>query len=268
MEEPVEEILRLGEPDLPFSLCWANETWSRRWLGEEKDVLISQTYSEEDNLKHSEYLANIFSDPRYIRINGRPLFVIYRPTHIPVLDHFINSLRTASMEAGCGKPYILGCSAHAEGVDMRSLGMDGTFDFQPKLGFLPEAFENNQSAQRLERNKTLGVDSPNLRLYYAPDFRKQMADYRNSLGYPVHPSVFVGWDNTPRRGDKGTVLLNNTPEEFGKSLESAQRYLQSDKFSDEGIIFINAWNEWAEGNYLEPDMSQKTRYLEQIRKVF
>ena len=267
MEEPVEEILRLGEPDLPFSLCWANETWSRRWLGEEKDVLISQTYSEEDNLKHSEYLANMFSDPRYIRVNGRPLFVIYRPNHIPVLDHFIKSLRTASMESGCGNPYILGCSAHAEGVDMRSLGMDGTFDFQPKLGFLPEAFEENHTVQRLERNKALGVDSPNLRLYDAPDFRKQMADYRNSLGYPVHPSVFVGWDNTPRRGDKGTVLLNNTPEEFGKSLESAQSYLQSEKFSDEGIIFINAWNEWAEGNYLEPDMSQQTRFLEQVTKV-
>jgi lipopolysaccharide biosynthesis protein/glycosyltransferase involved in cell wall biosynthesis len=264
MTEPLDAIFESGEPDFPFCLCWANETWSRRWLGEEKDVLIEQTYSPEDDVNHSRFLAKVFSDRRYIRINGRPLFIIYRPTQIPVLPHFISSLREFSRLAGAGDPFLLGCSSHAEGTDMRTLGLDGTMDFQPKLGFLTEAFDDKSTPQRLARNRALGVDFPHLRLYDAKDFRKSMEVFRDQLDYPVHPSVFVSWDNTPRRGENGIVLMNNTPEDFGKSLESARRYVNSAKFHGEKVIFINAWNEWAEGNYLEPDIVQGYDYIKKI----
>jgi glycosyltransferase involved in cell wall biosynthesis len=264
MTEPLDAIFESGEPDFPFCLCWANETWSRRWLGEERDVLIAQTYSEADNFNHAHFLAKVFLDKRHIRIDNRPLFMIYRPTHIDVLEHFLTTLRKVCIDAGTGDPFILGCSAHAEGTDMRTLGLDGTMDFQPKLGFLPGAFEDHSSPERLARNRALGVDSPNLRLYDARDFRRRIEEYRDQLDYPFHPSVFVSWDNTPRRKENGIILINNTAEGFGKSLESARQYLQSSKFPGEKILFINAWNEWAEGNYLEPDQSQQAAFLEQV----
>ena len=261
MTEPMDAIFESGQPDFPFCLCWANETWSRRWLGEERDILIEQTYSLEDNKNHSRFLAKVFADRRYIRLNGRPLFIIYRPTHITMLAHFISTLRECSRAAGAGDPFLLGCSSHAEGTDMRTLGLDGTMDFQPKLGFLPEAFEDKSSPERLARNRAIGVDSPDLRLYDAKDFRQRIEDFRDKIDYPVHPSVFVSWDNTPRRGENGIVLLNNTPEDFAKSLESAKRYVNSPKFQGEKVVFINAWNEWAEGNYLEPDSSHGNKFL-------
>lgn len=261
LDRPVRDILASQRPDFPFCLFWANETWSRRWLGEERDILIEQTYSESDNIAHARYLASVFQDHRYIQVGGRPLFLIYRPTHIPILAHFISTLRECSRAAGTGDPFLLGCSSHAEGTDMRTLGLDGTMDFQPKLGFLPEAFEDKSTPERLARNRALGVDSPDLRLYDAKDFRQRIEDFRDQLDYPVHPSVFVSWDNTPRRGENGIVLLNNTPEDFAKSLESAKRHVNSPKFQGEKVVFINAWNEWAEGNYLEPDSSHGKKFL-------
>jgi lipopolysaccharide biosynthesis protein/glycosyltransferase involved in cell wall biosynthesis/nitrogen regulatory protein PII len=265
MTEPLDAIFESGEPDFPFCLCWANETWSRRWLGEERDILIAQTYSEADNFNHAHFLAKVFSDKRYIRIGNRPLFIVYRPTHIDVLEHFLTTLRKVCIDAGVGDPFILGCSAHAEGTDMRTLGFNGTMDFQPKLGFLPEAFEDNPSPERLARNRALGVDSPNLRLYDAKDLRRKIDEYRDQLDYPVQPSVFVGWDSTPRRGENGIILMNNTPENFANSFESATRYLDSSKFDGEKVVFINAWNEWAEGNYLEPDSLNGKKYLEFLK---
>jgi len=262
LDRPVRDILASQRPDFPFCLFWANETWSRRWLGEERDILIEQTYSESDNVAHARYLASVFQDHRYIRLNGRPLFLIYRPTHIPVLAHFISTLRECSRAAGTGDPFLLGCSSHAEGTDMRTLGLDGTMDFQPKLGFLPEAFEDKSTPERLARNRALGVDSPRLRLYDAKEFRQRIEDFREQLEYPVHPSVFVSWDNTPRRGENGIVLLNNSPEDFAKSLERAKSYVNSPKFEGEKVVFINAWNEWAEGNYLEPDSSHGNIFLD------
>lgn len=266
MKEPLDAIFESGEPDFPFCLCWANETWSRRWLGEDCDVLIEQTYSHEDNESHSQFLAKIFADRRYIRLGGRPLFLIYRPTHMPFLEHFISTLRRCSLLAGAGEPFLLGCSSHAEGTDMRTLGLDGTMDFQPKLGFLPGAFSDEETPDRLGRNRALGVNSASLRLYDAKDFRVRIEAFRDQLDYPVYPSVYVSWDNTPRRGENGIVLLNDSPSDFAKSLNDARRYVNSPKFQGEKVVFINAWNEWAEGNYLEPDIVSGKEFLFAIRK--
>jgi len=267
MKEPIDAILSSDKPDFPFCFCWANETWSRRWLGEETDILIEQSYSEEDNHAHSRFLAAAFLDRRYIRLNGRPLFVIYRPTHITILQHFVEALRKTSRANGAGDPFILGCSSHTEGTDMRALGLDGTLDFQPKLGFLPRAFDDEPSEERLSRNRSLGVDSTNLRLYDAVDFRVRIDSFRNALAHPVYPSVFVGWDNTPRRGEKGIVLLNNNPDAFYRSVLNAIHYVAAPTFGGEKAIFINAWNEWAEGNFLEPDHSNGQNFLRVLRDL-
>ncbi len=265
LDRPVRDILRSQRPDFPFCLFWANETWSRRWLGEEKDVLMTQTYSEQDNVMHARYLASAFSDARYIRVAGRPLFLIYRPTHMPCLGHFLAELKGQCAAVGVKPPLVLGCSAHAEATDMRSLGLDGTLDFQPKLGLLPGAFEEDPA--RLERNRAAGVDSNAPRVYDADRLRNEMAELRDRLAYPVYPSVFVSWDNTPRRGDDGIVLLPRNVESFARGLQQATTYLQErgDQL-EEPLLFLNAWNEWAEGNFLEPDRELGPRLLEEVSR--
>lgn len=267
LDRPVREILHTQRPDFPFCLFWANETWSRRWLGEERDILMEQSYSEQDNINHARYLASVFQDYRYIRVKDRPLFIIYRPTHMTVLAHFIDQLREQCHLAGTGEPLLLGCSAHAEGTDMRTLGLDGTLDFQPKLGFLPGAFDDGHDPERRDRNHQCGVDADTPRLYSADKLREYMRHFRDDLPYAVYPSVFVSWDSTPRRGENGIVLLPRSAESFAEGVQHALVYL-AERGSQlaEPVLFINAWNEWAEGNYLEPDSQSRCSFLEVLQE--
>ena len=266
LERPVHDILATRKPDFPFCLFWANETWSRRWLGEDQDILIEQTYSKEDNKAHARFLVSVFQDPRSIRVAGRPLFIVYRPTHMAFLADFIAELRAQSRDAGTGDPFLLGCSAHAEATDMRSMGFDGTLDFQPKLGFLPGAFDDAPSRERRLRNLEHGVDSERLRLYETGALRKEMSRFRDSLSYPVFPSVFVSWDNTPRRNEDGIILSPRSTESFAEGIHDAMGYLsrRQDQL-EEPLLFVNAWNEWAEGNYLEPDVHDQKSFLTMLR---
>jgi capsular polysaccharide biosynthesis protein len=264
LDRPVRDILATQRPDFPFCLFWANETWSRRWTGEESEILVPQTYSEEDNIVHARHLAAVFSDRRHIRVAGRPLFLIYRPTHMDVLPHFLAELRAQCALAGTGDPLVLGCSAHAEATDMRTLGLDGTLDFQPKLGFLPGAFDEDEEA-RTRRNRELGVDAPGPRLYRADDLRAEMNRFRDNLPHAVYPSVFVSWDNTPRRGSDGIVLLPRSPASFRRGLHEALDYLdRRGRELAEPLLFLNAWNEWGEGNHLEPDLAEGRAYLAEV----
>lgn len=269
LDRPVQEILATQQPDFPFCLFWANEGWSRRWLFEgEGGSLIDQTYSPEDNVAHARHLAEIFTDPRYIRLGGRPLFIIYRPQHMgEMLPDFVAQLRYHSELAGAGDPYILGSSAWAIRADMRNLGLDGTLDFQPKLHLLSGAHEDHDP-DRLTRNRMLGVDSPDVRLYHDFSWRQSMAELRNSLPHPVYPSVMVSWDNTPRRSFRGTVAMTRDPENFRCGLEDALQYLsvRGDEL-EEPVVFVNAWNEWAEGNYLEPDRTSSSAFLDVCRDL-
>ncbi len=265
LDRPVRDILHSQRPDFPFCLFWANETWSRRWLGEERDVLMEQTYSEADNISHARYLASVFQDHRYIRLGNRPLFIIYRPTHMTLLSHFVARLREQAQLAGAGDPLLLGCSAHAEGTDMRTLGLDGTLDFQPKLGFLPGAFEEGADPARRQRNRASGVDADTPRVYSTAQHRQEIARFRNSLPHPVYPSVFVSWDSTPRRGENGIVLEPRSAVSFAEGLRDAANYLdQRGGELAEPVLFVNAWNEWAEGNHLEPDNFHGRSFLEAL----
>lgn len=265
MKEPIDAILSKEEADIPFMFCWANETWSRRWLGEDQEILIKQEYSESDNLEHVDFLIKAFSHKSYLKIDGRPIFVIYRPTDIPSLAHFLKVLREICIRALGSNPLVLGSSSHAEGVDMRDLGMDGTLDFQPKLGFLEGAFDDGNESERLARNRQLGIDLSTPRLYDARDFRTKLKLSRASLKYPVVPSVYVGWDNSPRRGANGIVLLEDSPMLFTEALEDAYQYMQTNPNIQFRALFINAWNEWAEGNYLEPDNINGFQYLNALK---
>ncbi len=266
LERPVNEMLASGRPNFPFCLCWANESWSRSWLGDDREMLLEQTYSPEDDRAHARWLARAFADERYIRVNNRPVFIIYRPPHLPEPRATLERIREECVRAGVGDPYLIGADGRSPGTDSRTMGFDNTLRFEPQLGALPMILDDGRSLKRLSRNLRRGVVSSRLKLYDYGKARMFMTFHRRK--YPDIPCVLVGWDNSPRRGDKGTIFLNSTPEAFGHQLRSELAYRQANPPTDNDLFFLNAWNEWAEGNYLEPDLEHGRAYLEEVKQAF
>jgi Glycosyltransferase WbsX len=266
IERPFQEVLQSGEPNFPFCLAWANETWSRRWLGEEKDVLQAQTYSPEDDLNHARWLLPVFADPRCVKVNGRPLFLIYRPTDLPDPQRTTDLFRNESVRNGLPEPFLVGINAHCWNLDCRTIGFDQTLLFMPQLGNLPEFMVDEPSESKRQRNKKFGIESAKLKIYDYEEALISMLENRSKYKHPVVPSIFVGWDNTPRRSENGIIILNSKPAIFGKHLERLVQEVQVNP-PDERMVFLNAWNEWAEGNHLEPDDLHGKGYLEEVRRV-
>jgi lipopolysaccharide biosynthesis protein len=242
---PFNEVRASGKPDFPFCLSWANETWSRRWLGEERDVLIKQTYSREDDLNHIRWLVRAFADPRYLRVDGRPIFLVYRPGDLPDPSATTELWRSECLRAGLPEPFLLGVISHQD-HDWRAVGFDGNVDFEPQLGVLPGPLEEG------------------LKIYDYRLARKKMTC--RAREYPYYPCVFVSWDNTPRRGDNGIVFINATPEGLEAGIRDAMTSV-ADLSPDHRLIFLNAWNEWAEGNSLEPDTLYGLKWLEAVQRA-
>jgi lipopolysaccharide biosynthesis protein len=274
LERPFHEVLTSGEPDFPFCLAWANETWSRRWLGEERDILLQQTYSAADDRNHARWLLQAFADPRYIRVHGRPVFLIYRPLDLPDPRRTTDTFRDEAVKNGLAEPYLIGIDAHfSQQMPLEDFGFDSTLDFRPQLGDLPQAFDDRRRLGKLMRNWSLGAVSARLKLYDCRDAHALMSQLvastalKRSTPFPQHPCVFVGWDNTPRRGRDAIIILNSSPELFRERLQPA-----FDKVShlplDERLVFVNAWNEWAEGNYLEPDATHGHGFLKALALAY
>ena len=264
LERPFNDVLASGEPRLSFCLAWANETWSRRWIGEERDILMKQTYSSGDDLNHVRWLIMAFSDTRYIRVANRPLFLIYRPQDLPDAKRTTDVFRTECVRQGLPEPYLLGVDAHCPGVDCRTLGFDGTLVFEPQLGALPGYRSDRASFAKLRRNVAQGIPSWRLKIYDYVAARNLMR-YR-TRDFPVYHCVFVGWDNTPRRGQNGIVIVNATPERFAAALREVLPSVAS-RSPEHRLVFLNAWNEWAEGNHLEPDQRSGCAYLKAMTAV-
>jgi hypothetical protein len=260
LNRPLDEVRASGSPNFPFCIGWANESWTRRWTGEEKEVLLEQTYSPQDDLAHARWLAELFSDPRYIRVDGRPLFVLYRAPSLPEPQRTIDTIRAESVRLGLPEPFVVGRDTHTPGGDMRRFGCDISEYAAPALGSLPRVFDS-PGTHDLIRNIGLGV--PN---------RLKIFDYEKACelmerGRPKHPHLrcfFVGWDNTPRRGSKAVILLKATPDAFGRRLRVVLDSMREEP-ADRRILFINAWNEWAEGMCLEPSQRYGHGYLEALQ---
>ena len=245
---PFDEVLESGSPSFPFCLAWANQTWSRRWhgAGQGDEVLLAQTYSREDDIEHARYLANAFADPRYIKVGGRPMLVVYAPSDLPEPHRTTDTIRHASLERGLPDPYLVGINLLQPDADTRPLGFDTTLNFQPQFTVVPGAWDKG------------------LKIYdYTIAVSRMLAVHRN---YPHHPSLMVGWDNTPRRQEDGVVMINSTPAAFREQLERLVDSVEHLAL-EQRLIFLNAWNEWAEGNYLEPDDRYGTQRLEAVASV-
>jgi len=266
LDLPFRSVLESGKPDFPFCLAWANETWSRRWLGEEKDVLMKQEYSEEDDRDHALWLVSAFKDKRYIKVGDRPLFLIYRPKDLPDPERTVQILRMACSQNGLADPYLVGMDAHCMDTDCRTLGFDETLNFMPQLSYLPEFMNDEASESKQRRNAAFGVDSAKLKVYGYEEAMDAMLSGLKKIKHPVIPSLFVGWDNTPRRGENGIIVKDASPRKFGHALQSLVDSVQN-KPAQQRFVFLNAWNEWAEGNHLEPDLQNGHEFLEEVRKT-
>jgi len=267
LERPTEEILKSKEPDFPFCFCWANESWSKRWLGEDKDVFVQQHYSENDHVNHALYLSPFFADPRYLRIGNRPLFTIYRPSDIPDIEKAISVFKEICLKETGLELFIVGSNSHEwSTAKLLSYGFDGVLSFRPQLAVLPFSGSEEFIFKRLLRNiSKFGVFNPKLRLYDYAEAIEIMQLVEAETFDKIMPTVFVGWDNTARKGGAGIVIEGNTPDLFLQELNRVNNKLQKVE-ENNGIIFVNAWNEWAEGSHLEPDVKWGHAFLESVKK--
>ena len=267
LHRPIDEILASGEPDFPFCLCWANESWTRAWDGSEREILVAQSYSESDDLRHIRWLAAAFADPRYIRVNGRPLFLVYRASRLPDPRRTTDTWRSEAARLGVGEPYLCRVDSFASerAVDPGSQGFDAAMDFQPDWN------ELGQGSRRSPAWRMVAASRLSARAYvdhqvvdYAAFVRRTLA--RSAPAYKRYPGVTPMWDNTARRQRGGVILHGSTPALYAAWLANVIEQF-TPYGPGEDLVFINAWNEWAEGNHLEPCAKWGRAYLEASRRV-
>jgi lipopolysaccharide biosynthesis protein len=263
MRRAIDPLIKSGKPNFPFMFCWANETWSRNWFDKEHAILIKQEYSTEDDELHAEYLSDVFGDSRYIRINNRPVFAIYRPNDLPHASRTLDVIRKACARKGIADPYFV--ATNSRKVKQTYL-YDAILNFEPQLGMLKDAFKEGFLIRRVLRNTVkFHVFNGKFKIYDYEEVHKLMRS--RPITENMFPCIFVGWDNTPRRREKGIIFQNQNVRTFGESLRFATQKVANRKNVDERIVFINAWNEWGEGNHLEPCHRFGTSFLEEVAKT-
>ncbi len=246
LEMPSERLLASKRPRLGFCFAWANDSWSRAWTGNHRDVLIPQGYpGVEDYRSHYHHLRRAFDDDRYVRVRGRPLFLIFRPGDIPDLREFVTVWREEARLHGEPPPYLVGetdfSRRHPRWLDPGNPLLDGIVDFSwiRAIGELG----------RLRRHLP-GALRP-VRVPYARVV-KRLSVPRSGVGVPQFPLVLTGWDNTPRYGRSGIVMEGYEPDVLTAALRDACKSVGSLE-ETERLVILKSWNEWSEGNYLEPD---------------
>ena len=258
LNRPFDEVVASRKPNFPFCLCWANETWSGIWHGNPKTILIEQTYpGEEDHRNHFHALLPAFKDPRYLCVDGKPIFLIYKPLDIPRLEEMLDLWRRLALKAGLNGLYLIGTSGDPD-KDLTSLGFDAVAN-TPFVSRLLDMIK--PTFLRRARNKirrTLG--QPHI-LEFSDFVELHMP--KKITSYEAYPTVIHAWDNTPRSGVRGVAYRNSTPEMFRSLLNGAVAAV-SDKPPERRLIFLKSWNEWAEGNHLEPDLKHGHAYLKVI----
>lgn len=265
LERPFNEVVSSGKPNYPFCLAWANESWKGFDHGlKDRKVLIEQTYDgESDYTEHFYSLLPAFEDSRYICIKGRPVFGIYTPNAIPETNRFVELWQALAQKNGLKGIYFIGLSMNTGAQtldDMRELGMDAvnTIRLEDFYGKLSHRLSFGERLLNKIKN-----GSPPPRLYRFEDVSKF---FYNSfdLADIIYPTIISGWDHSPRTGREGLILNDYTPEAFKKHVRQILS-LTKDKPVDDKIVFLKSWNEWAEGNYIEPDLKYGHHFLKALK---
>jgi hypothetical protein len=263
LEKPAENLLKWNDIDKKFCFCWANHSWKKTWNGT-NEVLINQTYGDITEWdKHINYLLEFFKDDRYIKVNNKPVFMIFSPDKIPQLDERINYYNKRCQENGFDGIYFIEslnsvkynpASERSDAIALREpmIGLSQRPNIEKVFHILKSQYRKNY----LIRPMTYDYDRV---AKYSLKFASKI-----KLDKKVFLGCFTGWDSTPRHGRRGYIVTNGSPEKFKEYLGKLKSIADS---NDQDFLFLNAWNEWAEGMYIEPDEKYLYSYLEAIKSV-
>jgi len=255
LERPAEDMRTSGKPDFPYCFCWANENWTRRWDGADNEILIAQNPKHTDDERFIRDLLPHFRDPRYLRVGGTPLLIVYRVGLLPDPRKSATIWREICLKEGVGELYLCAAKTY-DTSDPASYGFDAVVEFPP------------HGVRFASRTSEFQITNP--------AFKGSILDYRDLVrdhlvkppsSYKIHPTVMSGWDNTARRPNVGSTFVNATPEMYEIWLREIVARTVENREPEERLVFVNAWNEWAEGAHLEPDRRYGLQYLEATRRA-
>jgi lipopolysaccharide biosynthesis protein len=254
LEGPLRTWLETPSIEFPIALCWANENWSRRWDGRSEDVLMGQAHSSDDDLAFIQYISRYLRDPRYLRIGGKPMLLVYRPGLLPDPAATAARWRQWCRSNDIGEIHLAYVQSF-DTVDPASIGFDAAVEFPPNSTRLPAVTASHRLIN--------------------PDYKGEILDWREVAlksmteedpPYLLHPGVNPGWDNEARRSGRGRTYVHASPRLFSQwarhAIMTARR-----RAPDDPLVFVNAWNEWAEGAILEPDTRYGYAWLHAIRRA-
>jgi lipopolysaccharide biosynthesis protein len=258
LEEPARLLLNSTDINIHWCFCWANENWTRAWDGNENEVLMKQTYSREDAKTYINHLIPFFKDNRYVKINSRPVLIVYRAAHNPLMKEYCEIWGEECRKSGLQTPYLI-CTL--------TRGAKNPYDYNFDAGL-----------ERVLHDWTDGnVGAVNASTNFFDDFNgsvllyKEVAEYYSNLdintSFPHLRSIIPSWDNTPRYGPNAYIIHDSSPEKFSNWFNAIYNYTLKHLQDEERIIVVNAWNEWAESAYLEPDLRYGYAYLNSIARV-
>jgi hypothetical protein len=281
LEKPMEQYLNDPKCDLSFCICWANEHWTKAWVSNQNTVLIAQKYGEKEQwIEHFNYLLRFFKDKRYICNNDKPLLVIYRPELIDCLNDMLDCWTELAIENG-----FKGIDFSYQYVNFDSIKNKDDSRFKFAIEYQPGYALRDMEKRPIKYLKNIKLKI-NLFLEkhfnYSIDISKLKGEQSSLEKYEYDnvwqavlnrrpptdkyiPGAFVDWDNSPRRGKKGKIFIGANPEKFEKYFE--QQLVRARKVYKKDMLFIFAWNEWAEGGYLEPDEKYGYAYLNAIKNA-
>ncbi|WP_159730172.1 glycoside hydrolase family 99-like domain-containing protein [Sphingobacterium sp. 18053] len=256
LDRVFDEVLKTGCPDFPFCLGWANETWSGVWHGAKNKILLEQTYPGKADYKmHFEEMLPAFQDSRYIRVDDKPLFMIYKPELIPDAAEFISYWRELAAEAGLGDFYFVGQTIE---IEKKSLILEMGFD---AINVVRLYDYRRKEVNILSKGYSKLFGSLNV---YDYEVASRNFSGEEDRELDCIPTIIPNWDHSPRSGKRAYILHNSTPELFRKHVREVFDTIK-DKPAEHRIAFVKSWNEWGEGNHLEPDLRFGKEYLKVLK---
>lgn len=268
LDKPAEMLLNTPDIDINYCFSWANEPWARTWDGKAHQVLMAQSYGDvQDWRKHFTYLLDFFKDDRYIKVDNCPMFLIYKPQSIPKASEMMTLWNNLAIEAGFGGIHFVE-TLRGGSYDTRQLPFKARMEFEPaRTNYQQPWLKLNYKRVRRRVIKLINSIFNTSYILNTPFKFKDVASSSLKLKSPMNTygGVFVGWDNTARRGIASTIVIPPSKQQFKDYLRAKVR--QTEEEYSENYVFVNAWNEWCEGAYLEPDTVHKFDYLEAIKEL-
>jgi len=254
---PTDRLVASGKPDFPFCFCWANENWTRTWDGGDKQILMEQRHSQESDERFIMGLLSAFRDSRYIRVDGKPLLIIYRPGLLPDPAATASHWRETCRREGIGEIYLARMQMFDWELNNKDIGYDAVIQFPPVASCYSNDFADS-----------VQLNDPNSFSGHVYDYKfTSFGNARAEIGDNMWPGVAPSWDNTSRRLERGTSWINATPERYYRWLKTVANRIRKNIKPSHRFILINAWNEWAEGCHLEPDKKFGYQWLNATRQA-